>query len=323
MRLMATNFLSDNKYKMKRDLNSWVIITDKETLKENFKQNGISVKYIDKIIKYLTFNKKSRSIFSSPIIKVNGKLIIIPTICKSLSGAISLIELASSQQWDMSFKGSNFETFVRNQLNEANITNCSLKRYDEHGNEYECDVVFNLGKDLYFVECKNNIQPLGEYNKIRFKKDVEEHKQQIERISKFYINNLDYVKERLNLPEKWKIRHAYNIILFSCKLGKSLVDNYNIVTDINILKSIILKEYPTIKQNGKPIILIKMDKYSSIYQGELTSTKLLKGIENPFQITLQNEALSENIVDVKINNLILTHKDNRKDRPEFMAVKQL
>lgn len=317
IRILSKNFIKRNKTKNKSDLSSWIIVTNYEFLEKKFENHGIDKKYIYEILNSLKFTKDSRDILSSPIIEVGDNLMIIPSICKCMIGATSILKLASLKNWNISFKGENFECFVKKILNDAKINNCSLKEYGTNGEEYQCDALFNLDRDLYFIECKNILQPFGYYSKTRLLSYQEDFKQQIKRISDFYRNNLNYVKDGLGLPQEWKPRHIYNIILYSCKLGKSYKENFNIITDINIFKSIMLKEYASLKQNGKPIMLMSDKSLNYIYQGRLTTNKFIKGIENPYKIKFQKINLIEHVIDIKVNNLTLAYRDNRKMNSEI------
>ena len=109
IRMISKNFIRNNKPKNKSDLKSWVIITNYASLRAKFENHGVDKEYVDKILNSLKFNKTSRDILASPIIEIEDRLIIIPSICRCMIGATSVLKLASSQNWDISFKGENFE----------------------------------------------------------------------------------------------------------------------------------------------------------------------------------------------------------------------
>ena len=322
IRMISKNFIRNNKPKNKSDLKSWVIITNYASLRAKFENHGVDKEYVDKILNSLKFNKTSRDILASPIIEIEDRLIIIPSICRCMIGATSVLKLASSQNWDISFKGENFEFFVKKILDEAEIKNCSLKKYHEGGEVYQCDVLFNLDKDLYFIECKNVSQPFGYYSKTRLLSYQEDFKQQIERISNFYRDHLNYVKDGLSLSQEWKPRNIYNIILYSCKLGSSYQEGSNIITDINIFKSIVLKEHASLRKNGKPICLITDKDLDYIYRGKLTTNKFLKGIKEPYKIKLQRINLIEHVIEIEVNDLTLIYRDNRKKDSEVIIMRK-
>lgn len=319
LRVLSTEYLRNNKHKMSQKLEDWVLVMSQEELEKEFEDKGIDKSITKNIIMNLTFNRKSKSILNSPILNIEDKLLIIPSICRSITGTTSLIELASSQEWDMSFKGSNFEKYMKEKFDESNNKTYMIKKYDSLGNEYECDAVLKLDKDLYFIEYKNHLQPFGDYSKMRFQKYQEECVEQINRISKFYLENLNYIRDKFKLDLSWKPRTVYKIVVFSCKLGKSYINGTNIVTDSNILESIILKKHPAIMLNGNPMALIQHNKYKNIYQGKLTSTKIINGIKNPYQIEVHKETLKEEIIDVRVNNLKIKYRDNRKQLPDFIV----
>ncbi|MCZ8538372.1 hypothetical protein M9R32_14340 [Paenisporosarcina quisquiliarum] len=252
-----------------------------------FKQHGFSNEESEDIIELFTFKNKSLDLVDCPFIEIDDKLIIIPSLTSQADASRALASNFLNRDINLDFKGRGFEERTKAGLNLNGITNGGLyKRI--YGTEYECDIAFLLGDDLYFVECKAHVQPFTTRQHANHLYKLYKETDQANRIADFYQSNLKYVREQLNLQEDFSPRNIYRILLTTSMIGAPLLINGVYIIDESSFTMFIDRIPPSLKyfdnKNGKYV------KYSSTnldaFNGPLTSRKMIDFLNSPPQIKI-------------------------------------
>ncbi|MEG6520858.1 hypothetical protein [Desulfotomaculum sp. 1211_IL3151] len=308
--------------------NEWLYVSSKDEWIDKFLTFGIDKKSAEIIFNKLRFKKNSIDWFDSPLIEFGEKIVTIPSYASYIQDSLALMSLASKENFSLDFKGYCFEDRVLDDLNKNQIPAVSVKRQFEN-EEYQCDVAFILGKDLFLCECKHTIQPSTQRKRYDFyNRKIPEDVNQINRISEFYSSHIDILSEELNkkrkydLPNDWKPRHIYKILIYSCKLPGKLYKDEVIITDYTILSTLLYKRLPTFFKNGEPIRQVMPPKMKGVYQGKLTTNKLLNFIESPWQIGFQKAFTKVEDEIVPINKINLHRKKASRTIDDFYDLKK-
>ncbi|MCD5002954.1 hypothetical protein IV487_10820, partial [Enterococcus saccharolyticus] len=117
------------------------------------------------ILDKLTFNKHTKDLVDAPLIRIQEKLIILPTLTKSLrpfSAILSMFSTGEDEGEYFSFKGLVFEERMKYLLHVcAGIASKKLhvKLNKKIPFEREMDIAFILDRHLFLIECKSFNQP--------------------------------------------------------------------------------------------------------------------------------------------------------------------
>lgn len=314
VRYYNTNYLNNNTFPDNNSPNSWLYISTFDEWVEKFVRYGIDEKNAQSICKKFIFKKKSVDWFDSPFIKIDDKIITVPSYASHIQDIQALISLATKEDLNLDFKGYCFENRVLNDLNNKNIPAISIKR-KFMDNEYQCDVAFVLGKDLFLCECKHTSQATSQRKRYDFyNKKIPEDVKQLNRISDYYSSNVQYVIEELNKKSKmnylttWKPRYVYRIIIYSCKLGSGFSTNGVLITDYTVFTTLLYKRLPTVFKDDKAIIQFIPPGIKGVFEGKITTNKLINYIENPWQVDFQKEFTEVKDEIVPINKINLHRK---------------
>ncbi len=282
------DFLNKKTFSEEMKPKEWFLILTIDEWVDEFMKYGIASDNARRMINDFIFTKDSIDLFDSPFIKFeDNKVLTMPSYACSIQASISLISLMSRKGYNIAFKGSNYEKELIKEFRESGIFASGIKKNDEQGNEYECDLAFVIGKDLFLCECKKNFQPLTPRKRFEFKNKKLEDIAQIKRISTFYDRNIHYVREALKLGHDWKPRRVYRFVIYSCKLGEVEKKDDVTLVDDSILMNCISKKLPSIVRGGETKKVIVLKSLSHVFEGKMTTHKLLTYIENSMQISYQ------------------------------------
>ncbi|MCB8817378.1 hypothetical protein [Desulfosporosinus shakirovi] len=304
----------------------WLYVSTIDEWVKRFVMYGIDKKSAKRICNRLKFKRNSIDWFDAPFIEIGEKIITVPSYASHIQDSLALMSLASKENFNLNFKGYCFEDRILTDLNENQIPAVSLKR-NVNNEEYQCDVAFVLGEDMFLCECKHTVQPATPRKRYDFyNRKIPEDINQINRISDFYSSNIVYVLEELNKQKGcrystgWKPRRIYRMLLYSCKISGKFDPEGVIITDYTILATLLYKRLPTIYKNGEPIRQFIPPKMKGVFQGKLTTNKLLNFIKSPWQIGLQKAFTEVEDERVPINKIYLHRKKVFKTIDDFYAI---
>ncbi|MNW44749.1 hypothetical protein D3C74_219900 [compost metagenome] len=237
---------------------------------------GIKLDSAKKIIDNLTFNEKSKDLFDCPLIRVDDYLVVLPSVSLLTDPSRALLSNLKRRNIDVNIKGDLFEEELINTVVSTGLQCINLERYD-----YECDAVFSLDNDLYFVEAKHLNDPTSYREYMSNLDKIHEACVQLERIVDYYSThtNLSEIKEKLQISE---INNIYKVVVTNTAQGKKNNINNTFVIDETCFTGYFLRRPPQIVsiKNGKVDLHQLFDEY---YTGDISSKQFLKFIEaSPF-----------------------------------------
>ena len=323
IRYYNKDFLNKETFPNSSSPGNWLHITTSDYWVNLFIKHGIDKDSANFIFNKLKFKKNSVDWFDSPFIEVGKNIITVPSIVSSLHDVIALTSMATKEDMNLDFKGYTYEDRVLNDLKNNQIPATSINRKIEN-TDYQCDIAFLLGNDLFLCECKHTTQPVTQRKRYDFyNKKILEDVNQINRISKFYSSNLNHIIDEFNqqqsckLAKKWKPRKIYRMIIYSCKLANMLEIDGVIITDYTVFSSLLYKKLPTFYKEDKPIKQIKPPKMKGVFNGRLTTNKLFNFLKNPWQINYQRSVTEVEKEVIPINHLVLKRKKAFKTIDNF------
>ncbi|MFJ8265335.1 hypothetical protein [Peribacillus asahii] len=307
------------------NIEDWTIVK-KDTEWENiFVSKGISHSSAVEIIKNFKFTIDSKDLLDCPFIVHNDSLIVIPSVASHIDPSMSLISLLTKKNVNISFKGTGLEEDILRKLNKLNIFSKRLKRI-HNGETYECDAVFTLNNNLFFVELKAFGQPLttreyynfllkvqGEYEKINCNNKERSATEQLNRIVDFYANNINIVKEEMELENDWMPKKIYKVIVTTAMLGESMYYNDCYIIDTSAFVRFLDRTPP-----GLFIGKTFLKPYHEDFEGEITSEKLINILNNPPQIELSNIRVRKEYRNIPLNDLTLEYQYFNDQLGEFI-----
>ncbi|MDU7492292.1 MULTISPECIES: nuclease-related domain-containing protein [Morganellaceae] len=237
------------------------------------------------LIDYLTFNKKSKDLFDSPLVKVKGGLYY---LCKPSLVTISIDEaiLSTFATFNIATdkKGYKFEEFMNENLERLNLNHSPLK-FKINDEEYEYDCILVLDSRVFILEYKNRTPTKNYINSIVNKKsDLYDYIEQVKRLRDGLINNPQKFKEKFD--EDLDNYEIIPVVLFNHTFTHPKTEDNVYITDSSIFLRFFKKPYISmdILKDGKEYNIYKSDKF---WLGESpTSSELLTYMENPPQTKL-------------------------------------
>ncbi|MEA3422993.1 MAG: hypothetical protein U9Q80_04230 [Bacillota bacterium] len=203
----------------------------------------------------------------------------------------------------------NFEGIVIDVLKANGIKANSIKKKGRlNGNderEFQCDCAFALNNDLVLVECKAFTQPFSSRSFYEYINKKEEAIEQFKSIAEFYTNNIDYVREAIDLDDSWNPRNVVKIILTTVYSGMNeSIGEYNFM-DFSTFKSLVDRNPPSINiLDDKKIRKFTLKNYP-MYEGKLTANKLMNCIKMPPSVDLEYKRSEKTYIDMTVGNVIL------------------
>ena len=278
--------------------------------KKLFMQSGFTKEQSEEIIRFFTFNSKSLDLVDCPFIKVDDKLVVVPTLTKHADTARALASNFLNRDVNLSFKGQGFEDRTKVGLLINGITTGSLYKRT-NGTEYECDVAFILEDDLFFIECKAHVQPFTGRQHANHLYKLYKETYQINRIADFFETNIQIVKEQLDLNENFSPKNIYRILLTTSMIGTPMFINGVYIVDESSFTMFIDRNPPSLTYVNEG----KSKKYSStrfdIFNGELTSQKLIDFLSAPPQIDIIKDFYKKTEIETELWDINRNTKVNQ------------
>lgn len=165
----------------------------KKSIISMFEQKNMSTLTAEKIFSKMLFSKQSIDLYDSPLIETEkDSIIIIPHLILAIDISRSLLSIFGSKNDNIDSeiykKGENFERYVQS-LIEIQFPKTVTNEKRNRDGDYELDLAFNIGNDVYLVEAKTQKQP-GDYKDFqRNQEELEEYLKKFTRNAKYFINN--------------------------------------------------------------------------------------------------------------------------------------
>ncbi|WP_155987838.1 hypothetical protein [Gorillibacterium massiliense] len=141
-----------------------------------------------------------------------------------------------SKKAEVNIKGELFEEQIRTTVQRAGIHVIHLEKKD-----YECDAVFSLNNDLFFVEAKHLNDPTSYREYMRNLEEIHDAVNQLNRIADYYEHEekLEEIKIRLGIKS---INCIYRIVVTNTSQGEKLkIEGVYAIDDIGFLGYLLRK----------------------------------------------------------------------------------
>lgn len=277
-----------------------------------YRQNGFSDEESKIIIEFFTFNSKSIDLIDCPFVEIDDKLVIIPSITSQADSSRAVASNFLTRNINLNFKGTGFEDRTKAGLDLAGIKNGELyKKVDE--TEYECDVAFIIEDALFFVECKAHVQPYTSRQHANHLHKIYKETEQLNRIADFYESHLPFVREQLKLKDDFIPSEIHRILLTTSMVGTPMCINGVYVIDESSLTMFIDRTPPSLKviDNKNGVYESYSTKIYDIFEGELTSRKMMDFLNSPPQIEIVKDFYRERVINTPFYSYRRNIKENQ------------
>lgn len=190
------------------------LIVNEDELCSRFCEFGLSSSMARKFIEMSLFQKESRDLFDTPLLRSEDGVLRFFTAAYRgvMLTAVVLSRLSSARTEsdpiiDFSDKGKTFEGKVMELFKRHDIEVRSFP-YSIGGQQWQCDVVALLGGTFFVFECKNYSIPMGRISSLYyFLKKLKESRSQAERIANQFRENPGILERHFG-----KIAHGKRIV---------------------------------------------------------------------------------------------------------------
>lgn len=298
LKIENTRFIQEKQI-FSNNLQEVCLVLDIGEVQDLFVSNGISDEYIEKIIFILTL-ESYKDIIDTPLIPFNNKYIMIPSIVKQTD--ITQVILSCVNQFN--FRGKAFESSIRNSLSEVGIKAISESQEVEN-DEYQCDVLFGLGKTLFICECKAWGEPESIYDYYEYIENCNKAKKQLDRISEYYLSKKEELQVELEMQDN--ITQVQKIILISNAVGNDNKIDNTIITDSSMLYRFIKRQKPAIVfYHDKKQYIYDMPKFTE-FEGKITANKLINFLNCTSSVQLSLKNMQFETRKIVINNIPINY----------------
>jgi hypothetical protein len=301
-------------------LNDVCIAKTKNKWINNFVEAGIRKSSARKILNFMTFSDQSNDLFDCPFIRIGNDYVVVPSASFITDSSRAILLNLNSKEINISIKGNTFENIIRETVGNTGIKCINLDKKD-----YECDAVFALENDLFFVEAKNLNHPTTYRDYTRNLDEIQEACVQLERIVNYYTldKNISHIKSILGIN---RIDSVNKIVLTNTSQGEKLKFNDTYVIDDTLFLGYFNRRSPQIVEIDGNIV-ISRTLFEEYYEGNINTKQFIGLIEksplvesNKRRIEYRTfnyiESLGVSLTDfsVKINSIVT---------PDFMSNREL
>ncbi|TKI50612.1 hypothetical protein [Lysinibacillus tabacifolii] len=294
-------FLNKKRNLFEINLNSFCLVLSKSKWKKKFQNGGIPIKYLNKLINFLTFNNKSSDLFDTPFIEIEDKLLVIPSIGVGIDSARSTLLNAATREFNISFKGERFEQKILSTLKDVGLKCENIKKIEkmEKENEiYECDAVFILDKTLFFVEIKNWPIPTTYREYALYIDEINKTHSQLIRISNYFTSepNLKEIMNKFEVTEPLTVKR---IILTNVPNGGACNFKDTIVTDDIEFIGYFKRRPPNEVNLNRGLVTLK-PLIREYYSGPINSDQFIKFLEDKPFVKLQDTRINKKKYNINL-----------------------
>ncbi|MEQ7138691.1 NERD domain-containing protein [Enterococcus casseliflavus] len=276
-----------------------------------FSQN-ISKKEAKMILEKFIFTGKSKDLIDAPLIKIQDKLILLPTLAKEIRPLSVILSMFSRDEEEtqknrediaLGFKGAMFEQRTKHLLqvcSQIDAKRLHIKITKEKDLEREIDLAFVLDKTLFLFECKSFNQPYTVREHAKTNKKIKETIKQLNKNADYFEENISITLKQLGLSEEISIEKVQRVLLTSTILGEAGKQENVLVVDEASFNAFLLRNPPTVSHiDGAIKERICLDT-ENIYSGKITAEKLLVFLRRQLSVKIMQSFI------------VKTHDSDRK-----------
>lgn len=253
-------------------LNEVCIVKSKIKWINKLTEVGIRKSKADEILKLMTFNNSSNDLFDCPFIQMGNNLVVLPSASIMTDSSRAILLNLNSREINISKKGDEFERLIREVISKRGIRCINLQKKD-----YECDAVFALGNDLFFLETKHLNHPTSYREYMRHLDDIREASSQLNRIVEFYTTdvNLEEIKSKLDIET---VDSISKLVVTNTSQGQKLKIGDTYITDDTCFVGYFERRPPQIVAFQKGSIVTR-SLFSEYFMGNLNKEQFMNLLE--------------------------------------------
>ncbi|MGE6576048.1 hypothetical protein ACQKFM_14125 [Paenibacillus xylanexedens] len=287
---------------------------------------GIRKDRVEKILDFMTFDINSNDLFDSPFIKIGNNYVVIPSASYITDSARAILLNLNSKGIDISKKGTEFEKGIREAVSYANVKCIHLEKKD-----YECDAVFSLGNDLFFIETKHLNHPTSYREYMRNLDDLNDACSQLDRIVGFYLEKENLIKIKNELGLEY-INNVYKMVVTNTSQGQTLKVNDTLITDDTHFVGYFKRRPPQIVEISSGVVTTR-SLFSEYYEGQVNTEQFINLIELSPLIEQNKKRVDRRIIDlsdqigikfedyyIKINTIVTPEFLSHDEQKEFSSL---
>lgn len=292
-----------------------LIIYSEKKWKKILSNSGIPIKDVNNIFNYLVFSRNSNDLYDSPLIKLDNFYALIPSVSLSSDISRSLLSQFGTQEdkhhskSTIRKKGTNFEKHIKN-LTENITSNLIPNKSVKVPEDYELDLIFNVGNDVFFVEAKTQKQPETYRDYLRNQIELDKYLKSFSRNSDFFSTGEEWDKilNKLNLNNKVTLT---KIFVTNVVQSKKSFKDILITNEIDYYKYMKKQSETRIFNSSSTGDIYTFLLDSCYYEGEVSANHLKRAL-------LSNSVTERNRkkIDYRINDL--TDQLNTEFRTYFI-----
>lgn len=288
----SQKFLQKNKNSQVFNLEKVCLVKSQYEWERLFLREGFSKKEIKTIIDLFTFKRTNQDLVDSPFIEIDNSLALVPTLTAHSDIARALSSNFINNRINMTFRGPGFENRIIEEIQNVDLPVGRLYK-KVNGAEYECDIAFVLDNDLYLVECKAHLQPYSPRQHADYLNKVFKETSQLNRIADFFSENVDYVKEQLNIENHFEPRNIHRILITAAMTGSPLFAKDVYIIDESAFITFLQRTPPSlIYRDPKKNLTLNSNKFE-VYEGDITSEKLIDFLKSPPSVEITKSLLKD------------------------------
>lgn len=139
-----------------KPLGSELISFTREAVLEHLKYRGISQENAVNFIDKMTFHRKARDLFDSPLIKTQSGYTVVSDILLNSVASRAIASNILSRKGEFKLKGEGLELTLKDIFHSNGIEAVSYKKkFPDPEGEYQYDTLALWDKKLFVLECKN------------------------------------------------------------------------------------------------------------------------------------------------------------------------
>lgn len=286
-----------------KPLSSELITFTKESLLEHLQFTGMttekSVAFIDKV----TFHRRARDLFDSPLIKTSNGYVVVSDILLNSVVSRAVASNILSRRGEFKLKGDGLENTVKEIFNSNGIEAVSYKKkFSDPEGEYQYDALILWEGKLFVMECKNRWlcegRPVAIYNYLKqIRKDVN----QVNRL----VAGLKAHPEMVSAAFGRVVSYDEIIPCVVGGLPHAMLEKISGIyfTDISIVSRFFSKRHFEVEygddQKGDSIIL-----YDQWGANKPSISDFLRALSRPVQVLLALGAMDFKTIEVAVGSSI-------------------
>lgn len=286
-----------------KPLGSELISFTQESILEHLQSRGMAHETAMSFIHKVTFHRKARDLFDSPLIKTSSGYSVVSDILLNSVASRAIASNILSRKGEFKLKGGGLESTLKEIFNSMGIEAVSYKRkFPEPEGEFEYDTIVLWENKLFVMECKNRWlcegRPVAIHNYLKqTRKDIA----QVNRL----IAGLKSHPEMVNAAFGRNVSFDEIIPCVVAGLPHAMLERISGIyfTDISIISRFFSKRHFDVEfgdeKDGSSILL-----YDQWKADKPSVSEFLKALSRPVQVILSLGGMDFKTIETAVGSSI-------------------